>query len=111
MSAGVKFAALNQAGLPEDEWTVFSVGGGALEYEEMRHSESGEIFPSKPFAPRFLARNISAALRGPIVWEEDGPVPILYSSRKPRLMSVVFTMRIQSDCNANLLIFLVTHII
>jgi hypothetical protein len=26
--------------------------------------------------------------------------------RKPPLMSVVFTMRIQSDCNANLLIFL-----
>ena len=41
---GMKFAALNQAGLPEDEWTVFSVGGGALEYEEMRHSESGEIY-------------------------------------------------------------------
>ena len=40
----MKFAALNQAGLPEDEWTVFSVGGGALEYEEMRHSESGEIY-------------------------------------------------------------------
>ena len=41
---GMKFAALNQAGLPEDEWTVFSVGGGSLEYEEMRHSESGEIY-------------------------------------------------------------------
>ncbi len=41
---GMKFAALNQAGLPEDEWTVFSVGGGALEYEEMRYSESGEIY-------------------------------------------------------------------
>ena len=41
---GMKFAALNQEGLPEDEWTVFSVGGGALEYEEMRHSESGEIY-------------------------------------------------------------------
>ena len=41
---GMKFAALNQAGLPEDEWTVFSVGGGALEYEEMRHSESGETY-------------------------------------------------------------------
>ncbi len=41
---GMKFEALNQAGLPEDEWTVFSVGGGALEYEGMRHSESGEIY-------------------------------------------------------------------
>lgn len=41
---GMKFAALNQAGLPEDEWTAFSVGGGALEYEGMRHSESGEIY-------------------------------------------------------------------
>ena len=41
---GMKFEALNQAGLPEDEWTVFSVVGGALEYEGMRHSESGEIY-------------------------------------------------------------------
>lgn len=41
---GMKFEALNQAGLPEDEWTVFSVGGGALEYEGMLHSESGEIY-------------------------------------------------------------------
>lgn len=41
---GMKFAALNSAGFPEDEWTVYSVGGGALEYEGMAHESSGEIY-------------------------------------------------------------------
>lgn len=41
---GMKFAALNSAGFPEEEWTVFSVGGGALEYEGMKHENSGEIY-------------------------------------------------------------------
>lgn len=41
---GMKFASLNSAGFPEDEWTVYSVGGGALEYEGMRHEGSGEIY-------------------------------------------------------------------
>lgn len=41
---GMKFAALNSAGFPEDEWTVFSVGGGALEYEGMERENSGEIY-------------------------------------------------------------------
>lgn len=41
---GMKFATLNSAGFPEDEWTVFSVGGGALEYEGMQHENSGEIY-------------------------------------------------------------------
>ena len=41
---GMKFVALNSAGFPEAEWTVFSVGGGALEYEGMRHSDSAEIY-------------------------------------------------------------------
>lgn len=42
---GMKFTALNSAGLPEEEWVVYSVGGGALEYEGMDHSEeSGEIY-------------------------------------------------------------------
>lgn len=41
---GMKFAALNSAGFPEDEWTVYSVGGGALEYEGMPHESSGEIY-------------------------------------------------------------------
>lgn len=42
---GMKFAALNSAGMPEEEWTVYSVGGGALEYEGMDYSEGrGEIY-------------------------------------------------------------------
>ncbi len=41
---GMKFAALNSVGFPEDEWTVYSVGGGALEYEGMVHESSGEIY-------------------------------------------------------------------
>lgn len=41
---GMKFATLNSAGFPEDEWTVFSVGGGALEYEGMEREGSGEIY-------------------------------------------------------------------
>ncbi len=41
---GMKFAALNSVGFPEDEWTVYSVGGGALEYEGMAHESSGEIY-------------------------------------------------------------------
>lgn len=41
---GMKFAALNSAGFPEDDWTVYSVGGGALEYEGMTHESSGEIY-------------------------------------------------------------------
>lgn len=41
---GMKFAALNSAGFPEDDWTVYSVGGGALEYEGMAHESSGEIY-------------------------------------------------------------------
>lgn len=41
---GMKFASLNSVGFPEDEWTVYSVGGGALEYEGMQHEGSGEIY-------------------------------------------------------------------
>lgn len=41
---GMKFSSLNSAGFPEDEWVVYSVGGGALEYEGMEHSGSGEIY-------------------------------------------------------------------
>lgn len=41
---GMKFATLNSVGFPEDEWTVYSVGGGALEYEGMAHESSGEIY-------------------------------------------------------------------
>ena len=41
---GMKFTALNSAGFPEESWTVFSVGGGALEYEGMPAHEGGEIY-------------------------------------------------------------------
>lgn len=42
---GMKFAALNSVGFPEEEWTVYSVGGGALDYEGMDHSaDGGEIY-------------------------------------------------------------------
>lgn len=41
---GMKFASVNSAGFPEDEWTVYSVGGGALEYEGMTHENNGEIY-------------------------------------------------------------------
>ncbi|MBD5195652.1 MAG: serine dehydratase [Bacteroides sp.] len=41
---GMKFATLNSVGFVEDEWTVFSVGGGALEYEGMVHEGRGEIY-------------------------------------------------------------------
>lgn len=41
---GMKFTALNSAGFPEEEWTVFSVGGGALESPDIKHESSGEIY-------------------------------------------------------------------
>lgn len=41
---GMKFATLNSQGFPEEEWTVYSVGGGALEYEGMVHEEGAEIY-------------------------------------------------------------------
>ncbi len=41
---GMKFESLNSAGFPEEEWTVFSVGGGALEYEGMPAEASGAIY-------------------------------------------------------------------
>lgn len=41
---GMKFTSLNSAGFPEEEWTVFSVGGGALEYPGMRMENSAEIY-------------------------------------------------------------------
>ena len=41
---GMKFTSLKSAGFPEEEWTVFSVGGGALEAPDMRHEHSAEIY-------------------------------------------------------------------
>lgn len=41
---GMTFRSLNSSGFPTDEWTVYSVGGGALDYEGMIHEGSGEIY-------------------------------------------------------------------
>jgi len=41
---GMTFKSLNQAGLPSDEWTVFSVGGGAIEGEGLAKEGGGEIY-------------------------------------------------------------------
>lgn len=42
---GMTFKSLDSQGLPTDEWTVFSVGGGALEEPGKPHTSSGEIYP------------------------------------------------------------------
>ncbi len=41
---GMTFKSLNEAGLPSDEWTVYSVGGGALEGEGLAKEDGGEIY-------------------------------------------------------------------
>ena len=41
---GMTFRSLNAAGLPSDEWTVFSVGGGAIEEEGTHKQGSPEIY-------------------------------------------------------------------
>lgn len=41
---GMTFRSLNSAGLPSDEWTVYSVGGGALEEEGSSKQGSPEIY-------------------------------------------------------------------
>lgn len=41
---GMTFRSLNDAGLPSDEWTVFSVGGGAIEEESTHKQGSPEIY-------------------------------------------------------------------
>ncbi|MCH5235645.1 MAG: L-serine ammonia-lyase, iron-sulfur-dependent, subunit alpha [Muribaculaceae bacterium] len=41
---GMTFRSLNEAGLPSDEWTVFSVGGGAIEEEGTHKQGSPEIY-------------------------------------------------------------------
>lgn len=41
---GMTFRSLNAAGLPSDEWTVYSVGGGAIEGEGLTHEGSAEIY-------------------------------------------------------------------
>lgn len=41
---GMKFRSLDSEGFPTDEWTVYSVGGGAIEYDGMIRHNSGEIY-------------------------------------------------------------------
>ena len=41
---GMTFRSLNEAGLPSDEWTVYSVGGGAIEGEGLEHNDGAEIY-------------------------------------------------------------------
>lgn len=41
---GMKFATLNEEGFPDDEWIVYSVGGGAIEYDGMQADNNGEIY-------------------------------------------------------------------
>lgn len=42
---GMTFKSIDANGNASAEWTVFSVGGGALEEPGKPHSESGEIYP------------------------------------------------------------------
>ena len=41
---GMTFRSLNEAGFPSDEWTVFSVGGGAIEGEGLVTEGGAEIY-------------------------------------------------------------------
>lgn len=41
---GMTFRSLNEAGFPSDEWTVYSVGGGALEEEGKSRGGQAEIY-------------------------------------------------------------------
>ncbi len=41
---GMTFKSLNAAGFPSDEWTVYSVGGGAIEGDGIAMESSGEIY-------------------------------------------------------------------
>lgn len=41
---GMTFKSLNAAGLPSDEWTVYSVGGGAIEGDGITQESSGQIY-------------------------------------------------------------------
>ena len=41
---GMTFRSLNAAGLPSDEWTVYSVGGGAIEGDGIAHEGGAEIY-------------------------------------------------------------------
>lgn len=41
---GMTFRSLNEAGLPSDEWTVYSVGGGAIEEAGVSNQGSPDIY-------------------------------------------------------------------
>ena len=41
---GMTFKSLDESGFPTDGWTVYSVGGGALEEEGKPHESSSEIY-------------------------------------------------------------------
>ena len=41
---GMTFRSLNAAGLPSDEWTVYSVGGGAIECDGIPRENASEIY-------------------------------------------------------------------
>lgn len=41
---GMTFRSLNEAGFPTDEWTVYSVGGGAIEEEGHPFEQHSEIY-------------------------------------------------------------------
>ena len=41
---GMTFRSLNAAGLPSDEWTVYSVGGGAIEGDGVPRENNAEIY-------------------------------------------------------------------
>ena len=41
---GMVFRSINAAGFPSDEWTVYSVGGGAIEGEGLAHEGGAEIY-------------------------------------------------------------------
>ncbi len=41
---GMTFRSLDTEGFPTDSWTVYSVGGGAIEEEGQPHETSGEIY-------------------------------------------------------------------
>ncbi len=41
---GMKFAVMDDNGQPTDEWTVYSVGGGALDEENAQQHQSADIY-------------------------------------------------------------------
>lgn len=42
---GMKIASIDDSGEKQDEWTFYSVGGGAIKCEQLPQDESSEIYP------------------------------------------------------------------